>query len=112
MEEQVERVAPGFRALIRKRNVMTPVTLEQHDQNLIGGSVNGGTAQIHQQLVFRPAPGLARPETHVDGLYLASAAAHPGGGVHGACGANAARAALNPIARRVVPRAVRGLLTD
>jgi hypothetical protein len=61
MEEQVERVAPGFRALIRKRNVMTPSTLEQHDQNLIGGSVNGGTAQIHQQLVFRPAPGLARP---------------------------------------------------
>jgi len=112
MEEQVERVAPGFRKLIRKRHVMTPQALEEHDQNLIGGSVNGGTAQIHQQLVFRPAPGLARPETHVDGLYLASAAAHPGGGVHGACGANAARAALNPLARRIVPRAVRGLLDD
>ena len=111
MEEQVERVAPGFRKLIRKRHVMTPPNLEAHDQNLIGGSVNGGTAQIHQQLVFRPAPGLARPETHVDGLYLASAAAHPGGGVHGACGANAAHAALDPIARRVVPRAVRSLLS-
>ncbi len=112
MEEQVERVAPGFRQLIRKRHVFTPVGLERADQNLVGGSVNGGTAQIHQQLVFRPAPGLARPETHVDGLYLASAAAHPGGGVHGACGANAAHAALDPIARRVVPRAVRSLLAD
>ena len=96
MEEQVERVAPGFRKLIRKRHVFTPTSLEAADQNLVGGAVNGGTAQVHQQLVFRPAPGLrgGRTETHVPGLYLASASAHPGGGVHGACGANAARAAL------------------
>jgi len=94
MEEQIERVAPGFRRLIRRRHVFTPAGLEEHDQNLVGGSVNGGTAQIHQQLVFRPAPGLGRTETHVPRLYLASASAHPGGGVHGACGANAARAAL------------------
>jgi phytoene dehydrogenase-like protein len=109
MEEQVEAVAPGFRALIRRRHVFTPVGLEAADQNLVGGSVNGGTAQLHQQLVFRPAPGLARPETHVPGLYLASASAHPGGGVHGACGANAARAALSPVARRLGPAAARAL---
>jgi phytoene dehydrogenase-like protein len=96
MEAQVERVAPGFRQLIRKRVISSPVTLERENQNLVGGSVNGGTAQVHQQLVFRPAPGThgARPETHVPGLFLASASAHPGGGVHGACGANAARSAL------------------
>jgi phytoene dehydrogenase-like protein len=96
IEEQVERVAPGFRGLIRRRHVFTPTTLEAADQNLVGGAVNGGTAQVHQQLVFRPAPGRhgGRTETHVPGLYLASASAHPGGGVHGACGANAARAAL------------------
>lgn len=109
MEDQVERVAPGFRKLIRKRHVFTPVGLERADQNLVGGAVNNGTAQIHQQLVFRPTPGLARTETPVDGLYLASASAHPGGGVHGACGANAAHAALNPLARRIVPRLTRRL---
>jgi phytoene dehydrogenase-like protein len=109
MEEQVERVAPGFRRLIRKRHVFTPEKLEQANQNLVGGAVNGGTAQVHQQLVFRPTPGAGRTETHVDGLYLASASAHPGGGVHGACGANAARAALSPIARRLGPRVVRAL---
>jgi phytoene dehydrogenase-like protein len=54
---------------------------------------------VHQQLVFRPSPGLGRPETPIKGLYLASASAHPGGGVHGACGANAARAAMT--ARRL-----------
>jgi hypothetical protein len=49
---------------------------------------------VSVRLVFRPWPGLARPETPLPGLFLASASAHPGGGVHGACGANAARAAL------------------
>ena len=58
------------------------------------GPLNGGTTAVHQQLLFRPVPGTGRPETPVQRLYLASAAAHPGGGVHGACGANAARAAL------------------
>ena len=112
MEEQVERLAPGFRALIRRRHVFTPTSLEQADQNLVGGGVNGGTAQVHQQLVFRPVPGIGRNETHVDGLYLASAAAHPGGGVHGAAGANAASAALHPIARRLGPRIARHFLPD
>ncbi len=109
MEEQVEARAPGFRELIRGRHVFTPVSLEKADQNLVGGAVNGGTAQIHQQLVFRPTPGLGRPETPVPGLYLASASAHPGGGVHGACGANAARAALSAPARRLVPAGIRRL---
>ncbi|GAA2047410.1 NAD(P)/FAD-dependent oxidoreductase [Streptomyces carpaticus] len=94
VEEQVERYAPGFRALIAARRVLSPPVLEAADANLHGGAVNGGTTSLHQQLVFRPVPGTGRPETPVRGLYLASASAHPGGGVHGACGANAARAAL------------------
>ena len=95
MEDQVEALAPGFRDLIRARFVRTPRTFGEADANLVNGAVNGGTAQLHQQVVFRPVPAmLGRPETPVRGLFLGSASAHPGGGVHGACGANAARAAL------------------
>nr|WTB29327.1 NAD(P)/FAD-dependent oxidoreductase [Streptomyces sp. NBC_00830] len=94
MENEVERWAPGFRSRITFRRLLAPPTLESMDANLRGGAINGGTAAAHQQLVFRPTPGAGRPETPVKGLYLASAAAHPGGGVHGAPGANAARAAL------------------
>jgi phytoene dehydrogenase-like protein len=94
IEDQIEGLAPGFRDVVRRRHVMTPGTMEDMDANLAGGAINGGTAQLHQQLIFRPLPGLARPETPIKGLYLASASAHPGGGVHGAPGANAAKAAL------------------
>lgn len=94
MEERLEALAPGFSALVRTRRVSLPADLQAGDENLIGGSLNGGTAQLHQQLIFRPVPGLARPETGIKGLYLASFSAHPGGGVHGGPGAIAARAAL------------------
>ena len=60
----------------------------------MGGALNGGTAQIQQQLLWRPVPALGRPETPIGGLYLGSCSAHPGGGVHGGPGANAAVAAL------------------
>ncbi|MEV8530469.1 NAD(P)/FAD-dependent oxidoreductase [Streptomyces sp. NPDC051211] len=104
MEEVVERHAPGFRASIIRRRILAPPTMEAMDANLRGGALNGGTAALHQQLVFRPVPGTGRPETPVKGLFLASASAHPGGGVHGAPGANAARAAL----RRHLPTALTG----
>ncbi|MFL5883684.1 MAG: phytoene desaturase family protein [Thermoleophilaceae bacterium] len=95
IETRVEELAPGFRDLIRARHVFTPRGLEHANPNLVGGAINGGTAQLHQQAIFRPTTrNVGRPETAVRGLYLASASAHPGGGVHGACGANAARAAL------------------
>jgi phytoene dehydrogenase-like protein len=94
VEQLVERHAPGFRSRISARHILGPADLEGHNGNLIGGAVNGGTCNIHQQLVFRPIPGFGRPETPIPGLYLASSSAHPGGGVHGACGANAARVAL------------------
>jgi phytoene dehydrogenase-like protein len=108
MEDEIERLAPGFRNLIRGRHVFTPPGLEAHDANLAGGAINGGTAQLHQQAFFRPTLGLGRAETPFAGLYLASASAHPGGGVHGACGANAARAALAP-GRRLRTAAARRL---
>ncbi|HEX4786866.1 MAG TPA: NAD(P)/FAD-dependent oxidoreductase [Actinospica sp.] len=94
MEQQVERFAPGFRDLIAARRVLTPHTFQALNANLTAGALNGGTVAPHQQLFLRPTPGTGRPETPVTGLYLASSSAHPGGGVHGACGANAARAAI------------------
>lgn len=94
MEDVFERHAPGFRDLIVGRAVRSPAGLQAENANLVDGAVGGGTAALFQQLVFRPLPGLGRPDTPVDRLYLASSSAHPGGGVHGACGANAARAAL------------------
>ncbi|MFC9479029.1 phytoene desaturase family protein [Streptomyces griseus] len=94
MEHEIERWAPGFRSRVISRRVLAPPTIESMDANLLGGAINGGTAAAHQQLVFRPTPGTGRSETPVKNLYLASASAHPGGGVHGAPGANAARAAL------------------
>jgi phytoene dehydrogenase-like protein len=94
IEGRIEEYAPGFKSLITARHLLCPGDLENHDSNLVGGAINGGTSALHQQLVLRPMPGLGRSETPVRGLYLASSSAHPGGGVHGACGANAARAAL------------------
>ena len=92
---RVEALAPGFGRLVRARHVLAPRDLEARNENLAGGALHGGTAQLHQQLFLRPTPSLGRPETPVAGLYLASAAAHPGGGVHGGPGVIAARAALH-----------------
>ncbi|MBM6401568.1 phytoene desaturase family protein [Phycicoccus sonneratiae] len=94
VEAAVEQVAPGFGSTVRARFVQRPDDLETADANLSRGALNGGTAALHQQLVMRPTRGLGRPETPLPGLFLASASAHPGGGVHGACGWNAAVAAL------------------
>ncbi|NMR19981.1 NAD(P)/FAD-dependent oxidoreductase [Cellulomonas fimi] len=99
VEAAIERVAPGFRDTVLSRFVQSPADLEAADENLVGGAVNGGTSAIHQELFFRPTPGLGRPETPIPGLFLASASAHPGGGVHGACGWNAARAAIGAAGR-------------
>ncbi len=94
IEAVLEQHAPGFTSRIVGRSILGPADLERVNPNLVEGGINAGTAAPHQQLVFRPVPGLGRPDTPVDGLFLAGSSAHPGGGVHGACGANAARAAL------------------
>jgi phytoene dehydrogenase-like protein len=64
------------------------------DENLVGGDLGGGSACWTQQLFFRPAFPYFRHRTPVRGLYLASASTHPGAGVHGACGFNAAQMAI------------------
>jgi phytoene dehydrogenase-like protein len=94
MQSRLEELAPGFGSRVTTRRVLGPRELEARNANLIGGAINGGTAQLHQELIFRPVPGMGRAETPVRNLYLGSASAHPGGGVHGAPGMNAARAAV------------------
>ncbi len=61
MQARIERLAPGFGSLIQARRVLGPRELEARNANLIGGAVGGGTAQLHQELVFRPVPGWAAP---------------------------------------------------
>jgi len=94
IEQRIEGLAPGFRALIRARAIFAPDDLEAMNENLVGGDLGGGSARFSHQLFFRPVFPYFRYRTPVRGLYLASASAHPGAGVHGACGFNAARMAL------------------
>jgi phytoene dehydrogenase-like protein len=94
IEERIEALAPGFRRSILARAIHAPSDLEAMDENLVGGDLGGGSARLTQQLFFRPIFPYFRYRTPVRGVYLASASAHPGAGVHGACGFNAALAAI------------------
>ena len=93
MEAQVERFAPGFADRVLARHVLGPRAMQERDENLIGGDVGGGSYAL-DQLVFRPVPSLTPYRTPVRGLYIGSAAAFPGGAVHGAPGWAAAGFAL------------------
>jgi phytoene dehydrogenase-like protein len=94
IQARVVRYAPDFESRIITRRVLGPHEMQARNENLINGALGGGTSGLHQQLVFRPVPGLGRAGTPFRGLFLGSASAHPGGGVHGACGSNAARAVI------------------
>lgn len=94
IEARIEELAPGFKKCILARSILTPPDLEAIDENLIGGDLAGGSAQIQHQLFFRPVFPYFRYRTPVPRLYLGSSYTHPGAGVHGACGRNAALAAL------------------
>jgi phytoene dehydrogenase-like protein len=116
VDQVIEEHAPGFGSAVIDRFLQRPSDLEASDANLHLGALNGGTAQLQQMLIFRPVPGMGRAETPVEGLYLGSASATPGGSVHGACGRNAANAALAAAGvtgwpRRKLSRTVISLLT-
>jgi phytoene dehydrogenase-like protein len=90
----VERYAPGFKASVIDRQILTPVDLEEKF-GLTGGSIFQGAMPLHQLFAFRPVPGYAGYKMPIRGLYLCGAATHPGGGVMGAAGWNAARVMLS-----------------
>jgi phytoene dehydrogenase-like protein len=91
IEAQVERFAPGFRDCILARRATSTAQFESWNPNLVGGDLSGGAMTL-RQLIFRPTPTLY--QTPRKGLYLCSASTPPGGGVHGMCGHQAAKAAL------------------
>ena len=85
--------APNMRGAIEHRQVLSPLDLER-TYGLTGGNIFQGAMNFNQLFSMRPIPGWADHRTPLAGLYLCGAASHPGGGVIGACGRNAARAIL------------------
>ena len=93
------RYAPGLKELIIARQIITPLDLEQ-TYGLSGGHIHHGEQTLDQFFTFRPLIGWAQYRTPIPGLYLCSAGTHPGGGVTGQPGANAAREILKDLKRR------------
>jgi phytoene dehydrogenase-like protein len=89
----VERYAPGFTASVIDRQILSPVDIEA-TFGLTGGNIFQGTMPLHNLYAFRPVPGYANYKTPIKHLYMCGSAAHPGGGVMGAPGWNAARMML------------------
>ncbi len=86
---QLEVHAPGIGALVTKAELLMPYDIEAR-YGLVGGNWHHGELSIEQMLFLRPLPGMAQYATPIDGLWLASAGSHPGGGISGAAGWNAA----------------------
>lgn len=97
--DTLEQYAPGLKELILHRQVITPLDWER-DYGLTEGSIFHGQMGLDQLFFMRPAPGYGRYRTPIAGLYLCGAGAHPGGGVTGAAGYNAAREILKDMKRK------------
>jgi phytoene dehydrogenase-like protein len=95
----LEAHAPGLSDLIIGRQVLTPVDLER-EFGLTAGHVLHGEPGLDQMFAWRPMLGFARYRMPIEGLYLCGSGGHPGGGVTGAPGANAAREILKDMKRR------------
>lgn len=93
---EVGRLAPNFPKSVLHRQVLSPLDLER-TFGLTGGNIFQGAMSLHQLFSLRPVPGWSDYRTPLGGLYLCGAAAHPGGGVMGAAGRNAAREILRDL---------------
>jgi len=90
---EIARFAPNIESAIEYRQILTPVDLERV-YGLTGGNIFQGSMSLHQLFSMRPVAGWSDYRTPIEGLYLCGSAAHPGGGVMGACGRNAAHAMM------------------
>ena len=91
--DALERFAPGLRSSIVAAELLTPADMEQEFRT-VGGHWHHGDLAFDQFLMVRPVPGAAQYRTPVAGLYLCGAGCHPGGGVMGMAGRNAAQQVL------------------
>jgi phytoene dehydrogenase-like protein len=89
----VEEYAPNIREIVVERQVLTPLDMERR-YGITGGNIFHGEMSLDQMFSLRPVAGWSRYRTPVRGLYLCGSGAHPGGGVMGAPGHNAAREML------------------
>jgi phytoene dehydrogenase-like protein len=89
----LDEYAPNFKRSVIARQVVSPLDLER-TFNLTGGNIFQGSMTLNQLFMFRPVPGYSNYRTPIKGLYLCGSAAHPGGGVLGAAGMNAAKEML------------------
>ena len=96
--DKIEQACPDIRARIVHREVRTPLDIER-EVGLTEGNIFQGELTFDQLLFNRPVPGHAGHATPIAGLYLVGSSTHPGGGVMGAPGANAARAILDATGR-------------
>jgi len=87
--KQLELYAPGIGKLVTDTELLTPEDIEKQ-YGLIGGNWHHGELAVERMLFLRPFGGMAQYETPIRGLYLGGAGAHPGGGISGAAGWNAA----------------------
>jgi phytoene dehydrogenase-like protein len=94
----LERVAPGIGALVTSTDVRTPAAIER-EYGLSGGHLYHAEPGLDQFFAWRPVIGLARHRLGLRGLYLCGAGAHPGGGITGGPGRNAAREILRDLRR-------------
>jgi phytoene dehydrogenase-like protein len=88
--DKLEAYAPGIKNLVTASELLSPMDLEA-EFGMAGGHWHHGELSLDQALMMRPMPGATQYATPVDGLYLCGAGAHPGGGVMGLAGRNAAR---------------------
>lgn len=90
---KIEEYVPGFQQTILHRQVLSPLDLERV-YGITGGNIMQGAMHLHQLYAMRPVVGWSDHWTPISGLFLCGAASHPGGGVFGACGKNAAEEIL------------------
>jgi phytoene dehydrogenase-like protein len=98
--DRLSEYAPNIKRAILKRVVLSPQDMESLNPNMIYGDPGGGKATMDQSLALRPLPNCSNYRTPIVGLYICGPATHPGGGISGLSGRNAAMVAIHDAKER------------